>query len=44
METTTADQAGAAAVAVALAPFVRDESVRLGTVQELHKELARMRA
>ncbi|MCZ1008972.1 hypothetical protein [Streptomyces lydicus] len=39
----TADQVGEAAVAVALDPSVRDESIRLGTVEELKKELARMR-
>ncbi|WP_432097024.1 SDR family NAD(P)-dependent oxidoreductase [Streptomyces sp. bgisy100] len=40
----TADQVGEAAVAVTLAPSVRDESIRLGTVGELDRELARMRA
>ncbi|MFG2095891.1 SDR family NAD(P)-dependent oxidoreductase [Streptomyces sp. NPDC048612] len=40
----TADQVGEAAVAVALAPAVQDESIQLGTVQDLHRELARIRA
>ncbi|MBL1098485.1 SDR family NAD(P)-dependent oxidoreductase [Streptomyces coffeae] len=40
----TADQVGEAAVAVALAPSVQDESITLGTVEELRNELARMRA
>ncbi|WP_432000705.1 SDR family NAD(P)-dependent oxidoreductase [Streptomyces sioyaensis] len=40
----TRDQVGEAAVAVALAPSVQDESLRLGTVEELERELTRMRA
>ncbi|MFB6436590.1 SDR family NAD(P)-dependent oxidoreductase [Streptomyces sp. NPDC056411] len=40
----TADQVGAAAVAVALAPSVRDESISLGTVAELDEQLARLHA
>ncbi|BCK73733.1 hypothetical protein Srufu_076860 [Streptomyces libani subsp. rufus] len=39
----SADQVGEAAVAVALAPTVRDEHITLNTVEDLEAQLARMR-